>query len=426
MGYSREAPLASHECTLALARNGYHYIGAQCARLGNDLFQSRLLFKKTIFLRGEEAAKLFYDTNFFTRQDAAPKRLQKTLFGVGGIQGLEGTAHHQRKALFLSIMSQSRIDWLAELVEQHWQSRLRHWETQAPVVLLDELHFILCRAAVEWCGIPLQDENFTELTKKLVLMIEGAAAIGTKHWASRRARLTAENNLISLIDDYRRRPETTDQTLPFAIFANLRSVNGTLLPSRIAAVELLNILRPIVAVARYIVFSVQAMHEYPSCYDKLRSEGSATFKRHFIQEVRRYYPFFPFLAARVKKDFTWHGYQFHQGWQAILDIHGTNHDPNRWDSPGEFRPERFEKESEDYHRFAMIPQGGSDHETHHRCPGEWITLRLMDLAIDKFVWQLDYRIPPQNLGLDFKSIPTHPRSKLIIDNIRRIKSSSHI
>ncbi|BBI64168.1 hypothetical protein HSBAA_54740 [Vreelandella sulfidaeris] len=46
-----------------------------------------------------------------------------------------------------------------------------------------------------------------------------------------------------------------------------------------------------------------------------------------------------------------------RGWQAILDIYGTNHDPHRWDTPDQFRPERFEQEKTDLHRFAMIPQG---------------------------------------------------------------------
>ena len=30
----------------------------------------------------------------------------------------------------------------------------------------------------------------------------------------------------------------------------------------------------------------------------------------FVQEVRRYYPFTPFLGARVKKDFVWNKCEF--------------------------------------------------------------------------------------------------------------------
>ena len=32
----------------------------------------------------------------------------------------------------------------------------------------------------------------------------------------------------------------------------------------------------------------------------------------------------------------------------------------------------------------MIPQGGSEHATQHRCPGEWITVALINWAIEKY------------------------------------------
>lgn len=420
MSRNVEPPMASWECTFPLIRSGYPYISSQCRRLETNLFRSRLMLKKTLFLRGEEAAELFYDNELFTRVNAAPKRLKKTLFGEGGVQGLEGKVHQQRKALFLSLMSQSRIDELIHLVEQYWQLRLTYWESQASIILLDEFHHILCRAACAWCGIPLHNADAPEMTKKLVLMIEGGAAIGPKYWSSRRARRLTENTLIDMINQYREGIQDVDQSLPFATFANFRADQGKPLPSRIVAVELINIIRPIVAVARYMVFAVMAMFEQPRCHEKLKYVDSSAYRRHFIQEVRRYYPFFPFLAAQVKTDFTWHGYRFKRGWQAILDIYGTNHDSDRWAKPDQFFPERFEQEETDLHQFAMIPQGGSNHATQHRCPGEWITLALIDLVIEKFVQQLRYDIPLQDLTVDLNVIPARPRSGLIISNVRSV------
>lgn len=422
MGRKHEPPIASWECTFPLVRNGYPYISSQCDRLGTNIFRSRLMLKKTYFMRGEEAAELFYDNTFFTRENAAPKRLKKTLFGEGGVQGLEGEAHQLRKALFLSLMSQARIDELIRLVEQHWQFRSAYWESKTSIILLDELHHILCQAACDWCGMPLHKVNTTDMTKKLVLMIEGGASIGTKHWASRRARHLVENVLVDLVNEYREGSHEVDRSLPFAIFADAYDDKGEPLPSPIVAVELLNIIRPIVAVARYMVFAVIALHEHSQCFKKLKNGGSGDYRRHFIQEVRRYYPFFPFLTAQVSTDFRWHGYRFKRGWQAILDIYGTNHDPHRWESPDQFHPERFEQEGNDFHRFAMIPQGGGDHAFQHRCPGEWITLALIDLVIDKFAQQISYDIPIQDLAIDLNVIPARPRSGLIISNIRSINT----
>lgn len=420
MGRNAMPPMANLECTYPLLRSGYPYISAQCDKLGTNLFCSRLMLKKTLFMRGEEAAELFYDHALFTRENAAPKRLKKTLFGEGGVQGLEREEHHHRKALFLSLMSHSRIDELIGLVERYWQSRLSYWESQDSIILLDELHLILCRAVCEWCGIPLHSVDAPEMTKRLVLMIEGGAAIGPKHWASRRARRLTENALMDLINQYRLGFHKVDRASPFAAFADFRDADGNRLPDRIVAVELINVVRPIVAVARYMVFAVIAMHEHPRCLDRLNHKESDNYRQQFIQEVRRYYPFFPFVAARVRTDFTWQGYRFKRGWQAILDLYGTNHDPHRWEAPEQFLPERFEQESEEVHNFAMIPQGGSNHATQHRCPGEWITQALIDLAIDKLAHKISYDIPMQDLTVDLNTIPARPRSGLIISNIRSL------
>ncbi|CAN5746651.1 hypothetical protein BH23CYA1_BH23CYA1_21830 [soil metagenome] len=72
------------DSTLALAFNGYQFISQGCQRHQSDVFQTRLLFEKTICLKGADAAHIFYDVEKFTRQGAAPKRAQKTLFGEGG------------------------------------------------------------------------------------------------------------------------------------------------------------------------------------------------------------------------------------------------------------------------------------------------------------------------------------------------------
>ena len=107
---------------LALAFDGYKFISQRCQRYGSDIFQTRLLFKKTICLRGEEAAKVFYDPEKFIRKKAAPKRLQKTLFGEGGVQGMDGDPHRHRKQMFMSLMSDEKIEQLADILDQQWQA----------------------------------------------------------------------------------------------------------------------------------------------------------------------------------------------------------------------------------------------------------------------------------------------------------------
>src|SRR3546814_10503319 len=95
----------------------------------------------------------------------------------------------------------------------------------------------------------------------------------------------------------------------------------------------------------------------------------------FVQEVRRFSPFVPAVAALGRREFEWRGYHFPSGRRVILDLYGTNHDARTWNAPEAFRPERFREWDES--PFNFIPQGGGDHNVNHRCPGEWITIRLM-------------------------------------------------
>ena len=98
-----------HDATLALVTDPYRFISKQCDRIGADGFETHVLFKDTICLKGPEAAALFYDVDRFKREGAMPSPIRKTLLGDGGVQGLDGDAHRRRKQLFMDLMAPERI-----------------------------------------------------------------------------------------------------------------------------------------------------------------------------------------------------------------------------------------------------------------------------------------------------------------------------
>ena len=132
------------------------------------------------------------------------------------------------------------------------------------------------------------------------------------------------------------------------------------------------------------------------------------------QEVRRYYPFFPAVPAKTRHRFEWEGLQFPARTRAMLDLHGTNHDPRAWQDPNTFKAQRFLDWRPD--PFTFIPQGGG-HDTGHRCPGEWITLELMKDACEFFLHGITYTVPPQDLALDYSRLPALPRSRFVLSNV---------
>jgi fatty-acid peroxygenase len=401
--------------TLAFARRGYEYISSRCRELGADVFETRLLLRPTICMMGRDAAQLFYDDTRFERAGAAPMRLQKTLLGVGGVQGLDGVRHRHRKAMFLSLMTDESMARLERLTGDTWRAAALRWQNRARIVLFDEVELILCRAACAWAGVPLIESEIKRRTRDLGALIDGAGGVGPRYRDGRRARRRAEAWLGDAIERQRASGDAPAGSA-LEVLAAHRDLDGALLDPRIAAVELLNLLRPTVAIARFITFAALALHESPACRYALADDPELA--ELFVQEVRRFYPFFPAAIARVRTPFTWGGVRFRRGTRVLLDLHGTNRDPRIWARPDEFIPARFRDWDGD--AFSLIPQGGGDHATGHRCAGEWLTIRLMKVALRMLTTEMTYQVPQQDLRIAPWRMPAIPRSRFVIERVRHV------
>ncbi|MGK9204395.1 cytochrome P450, partial [Sinorhizobium meliloti] len=60
----------------------------------------------------------------------------------------------------------------------------------------------------------------------------------------------------------------------------------------------------------------------------------------FVEEVRRLYPFFPFVGARLRKDLVWQGHSLGKDDWLLLDLYGTTHDARLFPQPAVFNPKR--------------------------------------------------------------------------------------
>jgi fatty-acid peroxygenase len=402
------------DSTLALQRDPYRFVAREARRLGSDAFATRLLLRETICLTGPEAAELFYDPARFQRHGAAPAALQKTLLGRGGVQTLDGEAHAQRKQLFLSILTPDRVDALGEVVADEWRRASERWRAQRRTELYGALHEPLARAVCAWAGVPLAPAETPERTRQLVALFD-AAGSPRRHWQARRARRRSERWAGEVVEDVRAGRLRPAAACAAARIAHHREPGGALLELDVAAVELLNVLRPVVAVSVWVVLVAHALHEHPEWRAKLAGAPEPDTEA-FVQEVRRFYPFFPAVPGLVREDFVWRSFAFRAGTRTLLDLHGTNRDPRAWDAPDAFRPERFREHVPG--PFAFVPQGGGDPQRHHRCPGEGVALALMKRAVRLLAGELEYRVPAQDLALDWSRLPALPRSGFVIEDVR--------
>ena len=409
--------ITAWDSTLAWLADPYRFIGRTCAELGADVFEARLLLRPTLCMSGARAAEAFCDLVRVQREGAAPEPLRATLFGKGGVQGLDGLHHRQRKAFFMAVVSPERVDRLVECVRQEWEQALTGWSARGPMPLYRALQPVLMRAACTWAGVPLPESDVRARTRQCVAMFDSAVAGPVGHLRSRYARRQAETWLERLVEEARAgRLKLPPGGAAHAAAWHRDEVSAEPLPPRTAAVELLNVLRPTVAVSVFITHLARALHLHPAWKAVLADQpADSADALAFVQEVRRQCPFFPAVMAKVRKEFVWNGFRFPEGRRLVLDLYGTNHDPRIWTEPDAFRPERWRGLRPS--RFEFIPQGGGEASTNHRCPGEDVAVQLMLLALRMLLCRMTYDVPPQDLDLAMDRLPAVPRQGLLIHRV---------
>ncbi|MDK1326551.1 cytochrome P450 [Arthrobacter sp. zg-Y1143] len=404
--------LPSPDSSLAFLREGYTFISSRCDRLGTDLFRTRIAGRPVYCMRGAEAAQIFYDGDRFSRKGALPPTVVHLLQDKGSVQTLDGAAHHHRKAMFTAMMAPESIARIGSIFEDVWRRRTAGWSGK-PVVLHEEARWMLTAAACEWAGIPQPDAVVDRRAAEFGLMVDQAGSFGPANWWAQLRRRSTERWAQGIVSAIRSGALEVSPTSAAGLVAGHRDPEGQLLPVDIAAVELLNVLRPIVAVARFITFAGTALVEHPQWRQQFAggSDDDRADLEPFAQEVRRFYPFFPAIAGTVLKDFSWNGHDFRPGSWVMLDIYGTNHDSRLWPDPEAFRPERFR--TWDDNPYRLVPQGAGQVSKAHRCPGEGLTLELVKTAV-RLLAEGGYGVPAQDLSISLSQLPSIPRSGLLL------------
>ncbi len=176
------------DSTLSLRRDPYRYIRHRCVTNGRDAFETRLLLEPALCLTGVAAARVFYDETRFTRTDAAPGFLIATLFGEGGVQGLDGAAHRHRKAQFLTLVGPGRTGALSRRAA----AGIAGLAGRGRITLQDALEEILTYTVCEWAGVPMASGDLPGRSRMLSHLFEHAASVDLRQLLARRARRRAE------------------------------------------------------------------------------------------------------------------------------------------------------------------------------------------------------------------------------------------
>lgn len=395
------SPVGMADLAWRLLRQGYDAVAADRVARGHRAdFESRLLGRRAVVLRSPDGARAFYDESLVRRRDAIPAPLAWLLFGRGAIHGLDAPEHRDRKGMFLELLAPERLVPLVEAAEAELRAQVASWPGHK-VEVYDELVRAYGRAVLAWAGVALEDDADAR-SRQLATIVDGFGSAGPAYARAWRARLAADRWTRRLVEDARggRRPATTGTALD--------AIARSELPSPTAAVELLNVLRPTVAVAWLGTFAALRLTELPEWRARLADPAGGRDRFAFAQEVRRTTPFVPVLAGRVRRRAEINGLVVHPGDRLVLDVFGIDRDPARWPDPERFDPDRFLQTEPG--AFDLVPQGGGSHVSGHRCPGESAALCLLDVT-SRVLARVDYTLA--DADVDHSRISTLPRHGLI-------------
>ncbi|MCA1369643.1 hypothetical protein I6F15_19830 [Bradyrhizobium sp. BRP14] len=265
-------PLTSSlDSTLALLREGYSFISKRCDELGTDIFRTRLMLHPVICMRGEDAARLFYVDSELTRVGAMPSFVLRLLQDKDSVQQLDGEAHRRRKAMFIEVtMTESAVGAMVDRFRQHWLDHFKGQEEGCD--LREAANLILTRASADWIGIPpLLRGDDGKLANRLARMIDSAGRPGPAAWLALLSRRSVERWLREVVVALREGSvEAGEGSALKMIGLNHRDADGRPLSHDTAAVELLNLLRPIAAISRWIVFVAHALARNPQWQDRFQ------------------------------------------------------------------------------------------------------------------------------------------------------------
>ncbi|PQM42000.1 cytochrome P450 705A5-like [Prunus yedoensis var. nudiflora] len=128
-----------------------------------------------------------------------------------------------------------------------------------------------------------------------------------------------------------------------------------------------------------------------------------------VKESLRLYPPSPVVIRKCRQNCKIKGFDIPQGVMVATNVYAIMRDPEIWDSPNEFRPERFLASSNQVHdsveyndqgpqtneqNFNYAPFGGG----RRRCPGSAVALILVNTAIATMVQCFDWKVGKKGDG----------------------------
>nr|GMD88137.1 cytochrome P450 76A2-like [Ipomoea batatas] len=126
------------------------------------------------------------------------------------------------------------------------------------------------------------------------------------------------------------------------------------------------------------------------------------YLRAVVKETFRLHPPVPFLIPRNgAEDIKFMGYDIPKGTQVYVNAWAIGRDPQCWEYPSEFKPERFMDSKIDFkgQHYELIPFGSGRRICVGLPLGNRMAHFVLGSLLREFDWELDYAIDPKNMDM---------------------------
>lgn len=134
--------------------------------------------------------------------------------------------------------------------------------------------------------------------------------------------------------------------------------------------------------------------------------GKLPYLKAVIKETLRLFPPVPLLPKETTATSTINGYEIDPKTLVVVNIWAIGRDPEHWENPQEFFPERFLNTNIDDF-FGFIPFGFG----RRVCPGKNLAITTIELALANILYFFSWELPH---GITQEDIDTHQTFGLVM------------
>nr|WP_253861448.1 cytochrome P450 [Mycobacterium asiaticum] len=308
------------------------------------------------------------------------------IYGSGSMFVQEEPEHLRRRKLLTPPLHGGALTGYVPIIEAAARSAMRGWPVDTPFEMLYAARALMLDVIVKVIfGVEDPDEvrrlgqPFERLLKLGVseqltvrYALRGLGAL--RVWPSRaRANREIDDVIMPLIAARRSDPALKERRDILAVLMCARGEDGERLSDNEIRDDLITLmLAGHETTATTLAWAFDLLLHHPDALRRVREEaisGAETFTSAVIHETLRVRPPAPLTARVAAKPFAIGGYLVPAGTRIVVHIVAINRNPQTYERPQEFRPERFL----DSHpqTYAWVPFGGGV----KRCLGAAFSMR---------------------------------------------------